>query len=186
MRIRVDEIPESGRTVRLHWDEDKLMSFVPPEDPFGLKLPRPVNAALTINRQVDHIRITGKVEGTLEVICHRCLQPFSYLLNEEVDVYLIEEERMPQQEEKELETEELVYEFFDGEIIDIDQLVAEQIFLSLPVKVLCSEDCKGLCPHCGANLNEEACGCRVEGTHSPFSKLASLKTKLPETKKSDE
>jgi uncharacterized protein len=181
MRIRVDEIPESGRTLRLHWDEERLRQFVPPDDPFNLKLIRPVNVVLNVNRSVDHIRVTGKIEGSLEVDCHRCLRTFSFPLNEEVDIYLIEEDRAPEEDEKELDFDELTYEFFDGEVIEIDELIAEQIFLTLPVKVLCSEDCKGLCPNCGANLNEEACQCKTDNRQSPFAKLASLKRQLPDS-----
>lgn len=182
MRIRVDEIPESGRTLRFHWDQEKMAEFVPPDDPFGLKLLHPVNVALTINRHRGHLRITGKIEGAIEVVCHRCLTAFEYPLNEDVDIYLVEEEQAPRDEEKELELEELAYEFFDGEVIEIDQLVAEQIFLALPVKVLCSEDCKGICPGCGATLNNEVCGCKAGGKGSPFEKLASIKSELPDSK----
>jgi uncharacterized protein len=178
MRIRVDEIPESGRTLRLHWDEERLRQFVPPDDPFNIKLIRPVNVVLNLNKSTDHIRITGEIEGSLEVDCHRCLRTFSFPINEDVDLYLIEEDRAPEEDEKELDSEELTYEFFDGEVIEIDQLIAEQIFLTLPVKVLCSEDCKGICPGCGANLNEEACQCKADNRRSPFAKLESLKRQL--------
>ena len=181
MRIRVDEIPESGRTLRFHWDQEKLSEFVPPDDPFGLKLLRPVNVTITVNRGAEHIRITGKIDGPLEVACHRCLTAFPFPLDEQIDIYLIEEERDPREEDKELDIEELVYEFFDGEVIDIDQLVAEQIFLALPVKVLCSEECRGICPRCGVNLNDEPCRCKDEGKGSAFARLASIKPGLPDS-----
>ena len=174
MRIRIDEIPESGRTLRFHWEQDRLSQFVPPDDPFSLDLLRPVNVVLDLNRPTDHIRITGKIEGYLKVCCHRCLKPFPLFLNEAVDIYLVEKERMPKEGEKELEPDETVYEFFDGEVIEVDHLVAEQIFLALPVKVLCGEECKGICQGCGANLNEEACRCRTDQGHSPFEKLKSI------------
>ena len=181
MRIRVDEIPESGRILRLHWDEERLREFLPPDDPFNMKLIRPVNVVLSLDKQADNIRVTGKIEGSLEVDCHRCLRTFSFPLNEDVDIFLIEEERTPEEDEKELEVEDLTYEFFDGEVIEIDQLIAEQIFLALPVKVLCSEDCKGICPNCGANLNEEACQCKADNRQSPFAKLESFKRQLPDS-----
>jgi uncharacterized protein len=176
MRVRVDEIPESGRTLRFHWDEDRLRQFVPPDDPFNLKLLRPVNVILNLNRRPDHIRITGKITGSLEVSCHRCLRPFPLLFNETVDIYLVASERMSGGEEKELEPDELLYEFFDGEVIEVDRLVVEQIFLALPVKVLCDENCKGICPGCGTNLNEEACRCKADDSKSPFAKLKLIKT----------
>ncbi len=176
MRVRVDEIPESGRTLRFHWDEDRLRQFVPPDDPFNLKLLRPVNVMLDLNRRPDHVRITGIIAGSLEVICHRCLRPFPFPLNEKLDIYLVTNERMSGGEEKVLEPDELLYEFFDGEVIEVDRLVAEQIFLALPVKVLCGEDCKGICPGCGANLNEESCRCKADSSESPFAKLKLIKT----------
>ncbi len=181
MRVRVDEIPESGRILRFHWDEERLQQFIPPDDPFNMKLIRPVNVVLELNRHPDHIRVTGKIEGSLEVSCHRCLTPFNFPLNEPVDIYLFEKDRLPEAEETEVEPEELIYEFFDGEVIEIDQLVAEQIFLTLPVKLLCSEECKGLCPRCGANLNEETCRCKDDSGPSVFEKLKSLKPDLPES-----
>jgi uncharacterized protein len=179
MLIRVDEIPEAGRTLRFHWDQEKLEQFVPPDDPFGIKLSRPINVVLDVNRRTDHIRVEGRIEGALDVTCHRCLSVFSYPIDERVDVYLVEEDPDAREDEKELEADELLHEFFDGEVIDIDQLVAEQIFLSLPVKVLCSEECKGICPRCGVNLNEEACRCKSDAKGSPFTKLASIKAGLP-------
>jgi uncharacterized protein len=138
---------------------------------------------LNLNRHPDHIRITGKIEGLFEVSCHRCLKPVELPVKEQVDIYLIAEVQAPGDEEKELEKEELVYEFFDGEVIEIDQLVSEQVFLSLPVKVLCSEECKGICPGCGANLNDEACKCKLDDLKSPFAKLAAIRPGLPESGK---
>jgi uncharacterized protein len=182
MRVRIDEIPESGRTLRLHWDEDRLRQFLPPDDPLSLKLLRPLNVTLNLNRRPDHIRITGKIEGSLDVGCHRCLRPFVLSLKEPVDIYMVANERMPKDEEKELEPDELFYEFFDGEVIEVDRLVAEQVFLALPVKLLCSDDCKGICPGCGVNLNDEACRCKPPAGRSPFEMLKTIKIvehKLP-------
>jgi len=183
MRVRIDEIPESGRTLRFHWDEDRLRQFFPPDDPFKLKFLRPVNIVLTLNRRPDHIRITGKIEGSLEVSCHRCLRPFPLPLDEPVDIYMVANEQIPGDEEKQLESDELLYEFFDGEIIEVDRLVAEQIFLALPVKVLCRDDCMGICPGCGANLNEEDCRCATPTGRSPFEILKEMKIGMDKSPK---
>jgi uncharacterized protein len=180
MRIRVDEIPESGRFLHFHWDQDRLGQFLPPDDPFELELLHPVNVDLEINKGADHIRIQGSIKGVLQVACHRCLKPFPMPLDEQVEVFLVEEQKAPEEEEKELEEEDLEYEFFDGEVIEIDELVAEQIFLALPFKVLCSEGCRGLCPRCGANLNDEPCKCEQKGDNSPFARLKAIKDRLPE------
>lgn len=179
MRIRVDEIPESGRFLHFHWSEERLKEFLPPEDPHEIELDRPVNVDLEIRKHPNHIRIRGVIHGIFRVSCHRCLRSFSWTLDEKVDTFLMKAEAAPSDEEVELEREELEYEFFDGEVIEIDQLVAEQIFLALPVKFLCSETCKGLCPHCGSNLNMESCRCAEKRTDSPFAALEALKSQLP-------
>jgi len=103
-------------------------------------------------------------------------------LDERVDIFLIDEKRLPKEEETELDDDELNFEFFDGEVIEVDRLVAEQIFLSLPFKVLCSETCRGICPGCGVNLNLEPCRCKTDSKGSAFAKLESLKSKLPDAK----
>jgi uncharacterized protein len=179
MRIRVDEIPESGRFLHFHWDNDRLNQFLPPDDPFELELARPINVDLEIQRRADHIRVLGNIKGVLQVACHRCLNPFPWPLDEKVDLFLVEEQKAPEEEEIELDEDALEYEFFDGQTIDIDQLVAEQLFLSLPFKVVCSDDCRGLCPNCGANLNEEPCKCDKNAKGSAFAALEEIKTQLP-------
>lgn len=182
MRIRVDEIPESGRTVHLHWDQDRLNGFLPPDDPFEMKLIKPVNVDLEFQKHSDHVRVRGAIRGPLELACHRCLDPVRHPLDEKVDLFLIEEVRSPEETDTELDLEDLEYEFFDGQVIEVDQLIAEQIFLSLPHKVLCSEACRGLCPRCGANLNTETCRCDKGEDQSPFAKLKVLRGALPEKK----
>lgn len=187
MRIRVDEIPESGRFLHLHWDQDRLSQFLPPDDPFELELIRPVNVDLEIVKGAEHIRIQGSIKGVLQVACHRCLSPFPMPLDETVDIFLMDERKAPEEEEeeKELTEEDLDYQFFDGEVLEIDELIAEQIFLALPFKVLCSETCLGLCPRCGVNLNEESCKCKENTDDSPFAKLKAIKDRLPAETDSD-
>lgn len=179
MRIRVDEIAEAGRQLHFHWDDTRLRQFISEEDPFELSLLRPVNVDLDIQKRPDHIHVHGILKGFLQVSCHRCLREFEFRLAETFDVYLMPEREIPEAEELELELRDMEYEFFDGVVIEIDQLVAEQIFLSLPVKVLCSEDCRGLCPRCGTNLNEENCRCSEKENLSPFSRLQAIRSRLP-------
>jgi uncharacterized protein len=180
MRIRVDEIPDAGRTLHLHWDHSRLAPFIPEDDPFELKLLRPIQIEMELQKHPDHVRILGEIRGGLQMSCHRCLAPFEWPLQENVDVFLIPANQAPQEEETELETEDLDYEFFDGEVIEIDQLIAEQIFLALPFKVLCSETCRGICPRCGVNLNDEPCRCGAGGVKSPFAALSELRERLPD------
>lgn len=182
MRIRVDEIPESGRFIHLHWDENRLNVFLPPNDPTPLKLSRPLHVDLEIRKYPDHIHVVGTIAGVLHMECHRCLEAFDRPMEEQVDIILVQESRAEEEDEFDLDVEGLDYRFFDGEVIEIDELVVEQVFLTLPFKVLCSDGCLGLCQRCGANLNEGPCQCEKGGKDSPFDRLKAIRARLPETK----
>ena len=76
---------------------------------------------------------------------------------------------------EELSPDDLDLDYYTGEIVDLESILREQIILMLPLKPLCDETCKGLCPHCGANLNHETCTCSTDAVDSPFARLAKLK-----------
>ncbi len=193
MRIRVDEIPESGRKLHFQWDDSRLREFAIPGDPVGPEVVRPLDVDIELRKEPDHIHVLGKIEGVLRMECHRCLKPFLWTLEEPVDTYLLKERKVHKEddgkeddggkrietERDELDRDELEYEFFDGETVQIDQLVAGQVFLALPFKVLCSEDCRGICPGCGADLNEEPCACERTGKGALSAALEAAKDKLP-------
>ena len=180
MRVRVDEIPESGRFIHYHLTRERFNELFTGEEQPPFTLESPLNVDLEIIRHPDHIRVEGTLRAGLDMTCGRCLTRYPWVLDEKVEVFLFEKVSAPHEEEVELEDEELDYEFFDGEVIDVDQLVAEQIFLAVPLKSLCTEDCKGICSRCGANLNEGECECGDQSGNNPFTVLADLKRKLPE------
>ncbi len=181
MKMRIDDIPESGKTLDFQWDEKHFHDFFSPDDPVELGLAHPLDVHLEIYRQSDHVRITGSVQGALRAACHRCLKPFEWTLDESVDAYLMQApEGMTEDEEIEVDSEEeMDLEFFEGDVIDIDRFVLEQIFLAIPYKLLCSESCRGICPGCGADLNDEECKCKGGASASLFTVLKGLKGDLP-------
>jgi len=75
----------------------------------------------------------------------------------------------------ELRTDDLDFGFYEGEVVDLSPLIYEQIMLQIPMKILCSEACKGLCPQCGANLNVGNCDCRKDQGDERFAVLRNLK-----------
>ncbi|MEJ5347384.1 MAG: DUF177 domain-containing protein [Desulfosoma sp.] len=175
MKIRVDEIPDSGRLLHVHWTQDRLERMLPPNDPKGFALARPLNVDLEIHKKSDHIEVTGTIAGDLALRCDRCLDEYTSTMQRAVRVLLFHEIHGPGMEEVELEPDEMEYEFFDGEIIEVDRMIAEEVFLELPIRCLCSEACRGLCPGCGANLNRETCSCSKTKAFSAFEVLRSLK-----------
>ena len=181
MRVHVDEIPESGRFLHLHWGEDRFQRLLPPDDPLTIHFQRPVLVDLELHKRPDHIRVQGSIRAEFGLVCHRCLEIYPWQLEQPVDVFLVQPKKNEDQDDEDPDQydEESDYEFFDGEEIDVDLLVAGQILLSLPFKALCSEECKGICPRCGANLNLEPCRCSGKQVQSPFAALQAIKQRLP-------
>jgi uncharacterized protein len=78
-------------------------------------------------------------------------------------------------EEKELTAADLDFEYYEGEVIDLDEVIFEQVVLQVPMKPLCSESCRGLCPHCGVNLNKTTCNCQNEVIDERLAVLKRIK-----------
>ena len=98
------------------------------------------------------IRTTTEVE--FDIPCDRCLTDVHYVIPVEVDFELaIEDGKLMNA------SDEGVVNFVEGNCLDIDQMIRDELLLNWPTKVLCKEDCKGLCPICGQNLNQQECGC---------------------------
>ena len=183
MRIRVDEIPEGGRFLHFTWTEAHFQRFLPPGDPLTFGFDQPLNVDLEVYKKPDHVRIQGAIRATFQLDCHRCLERFAWELEQPVEVLLLYQQKSPGQvddEDLELTSEELDQTFFDGEEIDIDALVAEQVLLALPLKALCSDQCRGICPRCGINLNVEICRCADSQKPSPFTVLQTIREQLPD------
>jgi len=145
------------------------------EDVREIALTRPVEVDLELIPEADSIKLRGRLQGAAQVACSRCLQDFVLDLDETIDFSLLRPPSADAPYEIDLRPEDLDTEFFDGVTIDVDLIVAEQIFLALPQKPLCQSDCAGLCSGCGAELNREACQCKKIDRVSVFDALRSMK-----------
>ena len=173
MKVRVDELPDTGRVIHFHKTDAWLASMT--EDAPEITLVRPVEADLELIREADSIKLRGHLQGALQVACSRCLQDFVLELDEIIDFTLVRSLSADAPYEIDLQPEDLDTEFFDGVTIDVDLIVAEQIFLALPQKPLCRAQCVGLCSGCGADLNREECKCEKVERVSAFHALRSVK-----------
>jgi len=133
----------------------------------------PVMLTFDIDRQEPgRYRIAGHVNGELSLACVRCLEPFTMPVAGSFDLRYVPRSENAGEGEREVGEDDLTTAFYEDDQIDLSELIAEQLHLALPMKPLCSETCKGLCPHCGANLNTETCDCS-EKWEDP--RLAALK-----------
>lgn len=124
-------------------------------------------------------RLTGTVRGQLELDCGRCLEAFDLPVVADVDLSYVPQPSgsgAPTPADVELQDEDLSTAYYHEQVIDLGEMVREQFNLALPMRPLCTEDCKGLCPQCGTNRNHNACTCDVKWEDPRLAGLRSLLT----------
>jgi uncharacterized protein len=127
------------------------------DDPY--EIVAPVHLAFDIHKDKEKFRLVGEVRTELELPCSRCLEPFRLPVNQSFDLRFHPQSEASGEAETEVAEEDLETSFYRDEQIDLNELLREQFYLALPMKPLCREDCRGLCPQCGTNLNTDTCDC---------------------------
>ena len=139
----------------------------------------PVSVELNAGREMDHYRVEGTLSAPVSLVCSRCLADFDRMVSSQFTIFFREGTGFGADDEDEVELDEcdLISAVFEGDEIDLLPEIGEQVALTVPLKPLCSETCKGLCPFCGADLNTTACGCGQEQAYSKFSALKNFKVR---------
>ncbi len=119
----------------------------------------PVLFELLVTKQDDSVRITGPVKSTVTLTCSRCLEEFACSFDTHLDIELAPKGLLPHSTEVELRADDLDIYYYEGDEIDLNPLIYDEVLLNLPTRPLCREDCAGLCPTCGKNRNIESCSC---------------------------
>ena len=145
---------------------------------------RSTGRAMLIEERLGHkgviqdIRVLGELATTVESVCARCLEPVQSdvarkfeLLYRPLGIDAGREEISVTQAEAEIG-------YYQGEGIDLKDILGEQVLLSVPIKMVCAEECKGLCPRCGQNLNQGDCQCPAPLAEPRWEALKALKDKL--------
>jgi uncharacterized protein len=108
------------------------------------------------------VHVRGRLSGRISTECGRCLETYELPVAQELDLFYlprVKDRPQEQDEEVELTDHEVVVGYYDGDKLDLGDVLREQIFLGLPLKRLCREDCHGRCPSCGQDKNKVACTC---------------------------
>ena len=172
---KLDEIPDEG--LNLQWTEERtsLLAYLKNLSQIDFDFESPLLSEVKIWKANQSVLMKGKVETNLRLQCVRCLREFSYPLSSTFELTLHPIKEAALGEETELETDEMESSFFEGGEVHLSEIACEQIFLEIPYQPLCQEDCKGLCPVCGKDLNLSACECTKEEFGTGFSALKKLK-----------
>jgi uncharacterized protein len=144
---------------REHVDRTLPPSAFDPQDP-DYRISAPVELSMDVEKvRADAYAVTGRAKTTLELSCSRCLEPFEVPVDATFDLRYVPASQNAGEGEREIEEDDLTTAYYHEGTLDIGELLREQFQLALPMKPLCSDACRGLCPQCGANLNRTDCGC---------------------------
>ena len=154
MRIELENLEGSkGDFAHVYQPED----LNPVDERVSLIAPAAVNAKVRLSG--NQVFVNGHVETRAEVECDRCLKPVELPVNADFTLEYISGSDYESSQVVELTEAEMLVAVFDGEAIDVDEIVKEQVLLTVPTRVLCREDCKGICPECGVDKNTGECNC---------------------------
>jgi uncharacterized protein len=171
MRIEIEKL-EGGRGGFAHvYQPDEL-------DPVDerVQLIQPVQVKGNVKRTANEVFVDGHVETRAQLECDRCLRPVEVPVNADFALEYITGADYESSSATALSEEEMSVSVFDGESVDVDEIVKEQILLAVPARTLCREDCKGICPECGMDRNAGDCNCAANEVDPRWAALKNFNT----------
>ena len=175
MLIRLDDINESGLIREYAAVVAEFPELTALEQRGDVVFAAPIATQLRAFRVDDMVEVEGTVTTLVRFDCSRCLKDFAQPLAIDFALTYVRELPAVSDEESgedlELAAEDLGLELLPGDEIDLHGVIQEQVLLALPLQPLCTDTCRGLCPHCGADLNVETCSCAGDGFGGKFAAL---------------
>jgi uncharacterized protein len=170
MRIEVDRLEEFGGRFSEVCSAEEL-----PLDDRDARLVKPAEVRGEVERNGREIEFRGQVSTEIEVPCNRCLKTVALPINTAFHARFVPAVSWGSSPEHELGEDDLKLSVFEGDAIELRDLAREEILLAIPGHVLCCEDCKGLCPVCGGDLNAVDCKCAEQQVDSRWAALKDLR-----------
>ena len=170
MRIELENL-EGGKGDFAHVYQPEELN--PVDERVSLIEPATVTGKVRLSG--EQVFVNGHVETRAQVECDRCLQPVAIPVNADFTLEYISGSDYESSDVVELTEDELSVSVFDGEALDVDEIVKEQILLAVPTRMLCREDCKGICPECGTDRNTGKCNCVTNDIDPRWAALKDLR-----------
>ncbi len=122
----------------------------------------------------EQILVSGRLQVEMTGCCDRCLEPLSLPVAIEFDLSYVPVDDAGVKPEAEIRVGDTEVGYYQGNGLELNDVLREQVLLSIPMQKLCREDCLGICPHCGQNRNTAICACRVDAVDDRWSALKNL------------
>jgi uncharacterized protein len=179
LRLQVEKLKDDELVLDVAEKAEEFPALAELQDQGQCRFARDLRGRLRAFRAGEYVEVQGGIATSAIFVCSRCLEDVEVPLEIEVDLTFAphsEDEGLEEDEEEvELEAQDLGLIPYHGDEIDLHQALQEQVVMALPLRPLCSEGCKGLCPRCGANRNVEDCDCPAPIMNNKFAALKDFK-----------
>jgi len=134
-------------------------------------------SAQLLSHSLGEIRVQGNLSVTMEATCDRCLEAATVPIDNRFDlVYLPADESSGEVDE--IDEAGIEVGYYEGNGLAIEEMLREVVLLALPMQIVCSDACKGICPVCGQNRNQRACDCHAEAVDDRWSQLKNFRAEI--------
>lgn len=162
MKINVAEILPEGLDIKIQYGIDFLDNFYgKSEKERTVKIKEGFLSKIHLEKAGEVVKVEGMARVKLELRCVRCNEWFTVIFELKIHDEFHSTEEMKGKGQIELKERDMDYSFYTPPYLDVDEILAENLFLSIPDYPLCNNNCKGLCHYCGTNLNKNKCNCSV-------------------------
>ena len=168
MRLELTKLPRTSPLAHTYQPDELSWQD---ED---VQLCGPVQVQGRIIQANDEVQVTGHLQANVETFCDRCARAVPMALESVFDEVYVTLEDYQQSRAEDLQKDDLRVSVYDGVALDLAEIVREEILLAVPGQVLCRADCRGLCLHCGADLNTTPCRCAETETDPRWAALKNL------------
>jgi uncharacterized protein len=172
--LRIDEITAEAREVSFLQSEEDVNRRLAHGPVHEFRAGGAIAVDLSYYRAGMELFFEGRLSAPMVASCARCAEEFSAPYVRPFR-FVLAPRAAADGDDGRLRTEDLEFSLYEGDQIDLAPLVAEQLILALPSRALCRDDCQGLCPNCGTNLNLHRCGCEQKARDPRLAVLHALK-----------
>lgn len=178
MRLLVEDIKEGGLSLEFEEGYECFTSLKEMAEAGQCRFTVPIKARLKAQMVAQIVELDGEVETVATLSCDRCVKEFEVPVKAKFSVAFCSE--LPElsdddEDGAEIRAEDMGLTLYHGDEIELDEVIAEQVVLAVPVHPLCEKQCKGLCSSCGANLNDGPCECKPKEYPGKFAALKDFK-----------
>jgi uncharacterized protein len=134
--------------------------------------------AEVLNHSLGEIRLQGSLQVTVDAPCDRCLEPVSLPIRSPFDLVYMPASGAAEGGEDEIDEAAVEVGYYEGNGLQLNDVLREVVLLALPMRLVCEESCKGICHVCGQNRNQRECACQLAAVDDRWSKLKNLRAEI--------